>query len=423
MADKNEWISAKVAKLIEEGKESEEASAIAHSMYEKEHKEENNDEVDRYDEYPDWISPTRMDTTPEGFLLGRAVLTNVGVFTYKNKDGSVRREFRPPEEVFARDSLDSYVGKPVTNNHPTILVDSTNIDKYEKGTIMGPISHDEYHVSAQVLVNRTDTIADVKMGKTALSCGYKVRLDWTPGVWMGVEYDCVQRNIRVNHVAIVEKGRAGDAARLRMDSESTSYFEPTVKEARMPDELRTINLDGVDYKSEDAVINAFKSEKTRADSIQVKLDALSTEKSTVEAERDALKEKMDSLEKELAETKATKLDSVEIDARVNSRLALIAVATKANVEVKNDMDDKALRVAVIKSVSPTANMDGKDDVYIMARYDLAVESLSEKKETEVKQDKADQETRTFNKDTAGATPASKSTDARTRMCASYGKKV
>ena len=76
--------------------------------------------VKRYDSLDPgkWMT-TAFTKTPEGFLTGRAIVTNVGVFTYRNKDGGITRELRPPEEVFAVDSLNSLKLKPVVNNHPS----------------------------------------------------------------------------------------------------------------------------------------------------------------------------------------------------------------------------------------------------------------------------------------------------------------
>ncbi|MCX7015414.1 MAG: alpha/beta hydrolase fold domain-containing protein, partial [Candidatus Sumerlaeota bacterium] len=56
----------------------------------------------------------------------------------------------------------------------------------------------------------------IEAGKTALSCGYTCDLEHTPGNWMGIKYDAIQRNIRYNHMAVVKAGRAGDAAKLHM---------------------------------------------------------------------------------------------------------------------------------------------------------------------------------------------------------------
>lgn len=42
-----------------------------------------------------------------------------------------------------------------------------------------------------------------------ISCGYHYDPDMTPGVFNGEHYDGIMRNIRGNHVALVEEGRAG----------------------------------------------------------------------------------------------------------------------------------------------------------------------------------------------------------------------
>lgn len=55
-----------------------------------------------------------------------------------------------------------------------------------------------------------DGIDLVESGKQKeLSCGYHYDPDMTPGMFEGEAYDGVMRNIRGNHVAIVEEGRAG----------------------------------------------------------------------------------------------------------------------------------------------------------------------------------------------------------------------
>ena len=52
--------------------------------------------------------------TPQGFLRVNARLTKSGVFNYENT-----REYRPDEEVFRADSLESLKGAPVTDLHPS----------------------------------------------------------------------------------------------------------------------------------------------------------------------------------------------------------------------------------------------------------------------------------------------------------------
>ena len=66
-------------------------------------------------------------------------------------------------------------------------------------------------------------------------------------------------------------------------------------------------------------------------------------------------------------------------------MELLQNAKKANVEVKNDMSDMDIKKAIITSQFPKANFDGKDDVYIQARYDSAIEMIVEKNDSTTRQ--------------------------------------
>jgi hypothetical protein len=283
---------------------------------------------------------------------------------------------------------------------------------------MSPVLHDEFHVSTGIVVRDKAAISDIKMGKVALSCGYSLDLDWQSGVWMGVPYDCIQRNITVNHISVVDRARAGDAAKIRLDSD-TKYSVQIMEEDSMPEKvMRVINLDNVEYQAEDAVIDAYKKANECADSLKVMVEGLTAEKSTVEAERDSYKEKTDSLGKELADLKAKSVDSAEVDKLVKVKLALLSSASKAKVQVTDEMDEKAICVAVIKAVSPEANLDGRDDAYIQARFDIAIESLDSAVAAEAD---ADKQTRELNGDSASAN-TSKLDESRKAMAGRYGKR-
>lgn len=65
-------------------------------------------EIRRFDniDHSEWMT-TPFERTTEGFLKGRAIITCCGVFTYKRADGTLQRELRLPEEVFAPATLES----------------------------------------------------------------------------------------------------------------------------------------------------------------------------------------------------------------------------------------------------------------------------------------------------------------------------
>lgn len=168
----------------------------------------------------------RLDSTPlnraffteEGYLIDTPVLTSTGIFEYTNPDGSVRRELRLPEEVFAEDSLDSYMAKPVIITHDAGLVDKNNVSENEIGTILTKGYRDGDNVRAKIVIHDTDSMKE--SGLKELSLGYNLDLDETPGDWKGMHYDAIQRNIRINHLALVREARAGDKARLNIDSKN-----------------------------------------------------------------------------------------------------------------------------------------------------------------------------------------------------------
>ena len=154
--------------------------------------------------------------TPEGFLRDKPILTSTGIFEYSNPDGSIRRELRLPEDVFSPESLKSYRGKPVVVTHDAGLIDKNNVAENQIGTILSEGERSGDDVRAEIIIHDTDAMKDA--GFKELSLGYNLDLDETPGEWHGQHYDAIQRNIRINHLALVRDARAGEQARLNLDS-------------------------------------------------------------------------------------------------------------------------------------------------------------------------------------------------------------
>lgn len=379
--------------------------------------------VNRFDNIDNsqWMT-IPFERTNEGFLRGRAIVTSIGVFTYKRKDGTVQRELRLPEEVFSLSTLNSMKLKPVTLNHPTELVTIDNADKLQVGSLGDNPSWtkewehrnweevtDGINCAIDMIITKKDAIDAVLNGKQALSMGYTCDLEAAqPGAaWCGIEYDFIQRNIRYNHCAIVDAARAGDNAKieLRADSEDAVledmvFYKKTDGGTQM---LKKINLDGIEYEAEAEVIKALqradeKAKKAEEDACEQKkamdkkvADLEDKEKelekriSELEAERDSAKDKADSLEKDLEKAKADSADPKRLDEAVKAKMELLHNAEKAKIEVKADMSDMDIKKAIINSAFPNAKFDDKDDVYIQARYDATVEMLEERNDAKNRQ--------------------------------------
>ena len=203
-------------------------------------------------DHPVLRSVIRFDSTPlnkayyteEGYLVDSPILTSVGIFEYANPDGSIRRELRVPSEVFNKESLASYRGKPIIMTHDAGLVDKNNVHDASIGTILSDGYRDGADVRAKIVIHDTDEMK--RRGFKELSLGYNLDLDETPGIYNGERYDAIQRNIRINHLALVREARAGDQARLNIDSKDgetltggRKLMSKRIRNARRADEALT----------------------------------------------------------------------------------------------------------------------------------------------------------------------------------------
>jgi hypothetical protein len=363
--------------------------------------------------------------TSEGFLTGRAIVTSIGVFTYRNADGGVSRELRLPEAVFDSESLASMKLKPVTNNHPTEKVTPANTQALAVGSLgSNPSSTvqertydgwtpmdkmtDGFHVAIDMTINQAEAIEDVLNGKRALSMGYECEIEKADegATWLGMAYDSIQRRIRYNHCAIVDKARAGDVAQIHLDS-ADAVLEIILKEG----EMKSIRIDGVDYQGDEGLILNYNSERKRADTAEKALEQERTDRKTayskLEAERDTAKDRADKAEAEAKQAKADAALSPErLNAAVKEKLALYDAVDRAGVEIKDDMADTDIKRAVITAVFPVAKLDGKDEAYLSARFDSAVEVLA---------NRADGESRSITGDLPSGETRNDSATARKRM--------
>jgi uncharacterized protein len=295
--------------------------------------------------------PKRLST---GFLRADAFLTKTGVFVYRNPDGTERRELRLPEEVFRADSLQSFETAPLTDDHPSEMLTSDNAAAHVKGAV-SEVRADGSLVRGTVTVYDSALITKMSAGKVEVSCGYECDLDHSPGTWRGQRYDAIQRNIRGNHVAIVDAGRAGSDVRVRMDSADAVCVGSADGETKR----MTVKIDGIEIELEE----------TAGKLVQSKLSEL--EKQTARA---------DAAEASLSQERAARKDAedpAKIDARVNARVALVSEARKhLGADARLDgMSDRDVRAAVVEKLQPGAKLEGKSEDYVTARFDAAIESV------------------------------------------------
>lgn len=318
-----------------------------------------------------------------GFLRTYGDATRVGVFTYLRPDGRVVRELRHPDEVFNADSMASLRNLVITDKHPDGgKVHSKNVKKVQVG-YTGNVDKNDPYLRAEITITDEDTIQTIIQGKRELSCGYSCDHDETPGNYNGEAYDLVQRHIRYNHLARVDRGRAGPGAKIRLDSEDAVEFTGDDQKRKLLEEMnmKKITLGGKTFEVDEAAATAIEAEitaeKNKADAAQAKVDAAAAAQKSSE---DKLKEqvtKVDQLQATIDASKTsdkeTKVDADEVKKIVSKRLELERAAAMAlgSGHKIDGMDDKAIKVAVIKSSDKDFDEKDKNDAYIDARFDIA----------------------------------------------------
>jgi len=322
-------------------------------------------EVTRYDELN--LDDLKLKETPEGYLEGFAIATRVGVFSYQRADGSIQKEYRPAEEVFNEDSMNSFKMVPITDNHPSVMVTAENAKELSVGFTGQEIKRiDGKFMAPYVKITEKKAVDAAKQGlKKGLSWGYKVNLVKQDGVFNGERYDYVQTNIRGNHLAIVNQGRAGDQARLRLDAEDAiCVFNNNFKENL---NMKKIRLDGKEFEVSEEVASRLDSLETDNSSLKDTNRGLTAKADALEGERDGLKVKL--------EAELKKDHSAEIAEKVKGRIALIS---KAAEFLKKDEDisglsDRDVQIKAITAIQPESKFDGKSDEYVAARFDSICE--------------------------------------------------
>lgn len=302
--------------------------------------------------------------TADGFIIDRPNLTRTGVFPYRNPDGSIRREYRPDEAVFDADSLKAFKGIPITDGHPG-LVTSENIGSRVVGSVLSEGVRADEHVQADIIIYDPTPVDE---GRKELSVGYKVLLDYTPGITpTGEAYDAIQKLVIPNHLALVPRGRAL-TARLNLDAaDEAAHYDG--EDPMDPLKMQQVRLDnGLAYDA--------------APEVALELERLRAALKEAEALKDQLQARADAFEAEAATQKeAEEAIRAEAFAHAKARLRLEAVAKDFEINF-DGLSDTEIRAQVVKALrGDKISLEDRSDAYIEAAFDLALEDREARKET------------------------------------------
>lgn len=320
---------------------------------------------------------SKVYLTSEGYIKGTAIVTRTGIFKYVDNQGNIRLELRHPDDVLEEDSLESLKQIPITVEHPIVLVDSSNVKQLGVGLTGETVKIDGENIKTTVTITAIEGVEAINNGKEELSLGYTLDLEEEEGIYNGQPYTHRQKNIRYNHLAIVERGRAGANARLNFDSfECGMIVDENITHER--ENMVKINIDNVDVEVDEAVKKAY-------DSLNARLDAEIKSKSDIQKEVDSLKARLDEKEEELKKAKEINSDSA-ISEKAKARVELIAKAGKVvNIDGLYDLSDRDIKLSVIKSRYDSLDLTDKSDDYVSARFDAICEALTNNDEAIKKQ--------------------------------------
>jgi hypothetical protein len=320
----------------------------------------------------DRLEITDKSRTKDGYLVTAARFARTGIYEYAGRDlgkpeKDIVRVYRPEDEVFSQDAMASFAHRPITNDHPEGMVDAANWKREAVGFTDGRVARDGDFVVIPMMVTDKAAIEDVDAGKQELSAGYSCDIDFSSGQTdSGEQYDAVMRNIRGNHIAIVDRGRAGSECRI-----GDSFDQETHEMS----ELRKILLDsiGISIMANDQAVDALTKLDGDLKTAKAQIDTLTTDHDKAIAAKDAEIAKKD---QDISDLQSKQLKPEQIDTLVADRTALLASAAKLvdKFDGKGKSSEQIKR-EVVAAKCGDASVADKSAAYVEARFDALVDGI------------------------------------------------
>lgn len=327
----------------------------------------------------------------EGYVATRANAARSGVYQYsgheidpKNEHGlrdkAIVNVLRDTATVFDPKAVHSFFGKPITNDHPSVPVTRDNWDQHAAGTIMGAKWEEGGYLAFDLMLCDGKVIDALDNGKRELSAGYSAELEF--GQFTAPDGTvCDARQAKItggNHVAIVDRGRAGPDCRISDKAQPFAVCDsnpPALRggaahiggkfldiTTKQEDRVKVTNLDGMSVNLSDATA----VEQTIATLDNKLTAALDSAKEAQTAHDKALAAK----DAEIDDLKSKVVDQAQIDALADAKADTVA---KAKAVCGDKLPDTAGKtVGEVRRMALDAkgiDCTDKSDDYIEARFD------------------------------------------------------
>lgn len=319
--------------------------------------------------------------TADGYMAVRARAARTGVYQYAGRevdpdnkhglrDTAIVNVLRDDKTVFDTAAVQSFIGKPVTDDHPSKPVTKDNWRDHARGTIMGALRDGDY-LAFDILLTDADAIAKVDAGKRELSNGYGAELEF--GQFTAADgTTCQARQSKItggNHVALVDRGRAGADCRIAdaatCETILSNLFDHLKTEKPV---MKTMLIDGltVDVGNADTAIATITRLMEQRDTATGKVGGLEKDVAT----KDARIATLEGENKTLTDAKPT---PAQLRDAAKAYALVVDKAKALGVTVTDSMDEAAIKKAVVD-----ARLGDKAAKYTAEQIDAAFDVLDAK---------------------------------------------
>jgi hypothetical protein len=272
-------------------------------------------------------------------------ISKEGIFPYSGAQVGapdaerIYRVYRPAEELGHEEALASFRLLPIIDDHTMLGEGFTPADEAGVSGVIGEnVRFENGTLLANLKIYDGALAQKIKSGKTELSCGYRCVYDFTPGFWNGQPYDAVQRQIRGNHLALVDEGRMGPGVRV-MDH---MVFTADAKEILPVDEELKKVLDAMAATVKDLSDRMAKLETPAADE-----DKPATEEPAKDEDMEAEAEVSEDMEEPAKDGDYKAMDALTKTVK--------ALAAKVDKLASKPVMDEAAVVATLADKTDLAN--------------------------------------------------------------------
>ncbi|WP_059149915.1 DUF2213 domain-containing protein [Novosphingobium barchaimii] len=297
----------------------------------------------------------------------RARAARIGVYQYggsevdpDNKHGlrdtALVNVLRDDRTVFDEKAVRSFIGKPVTDDHPAAPVTTANWRDHARGTVMGAMRDGDY-LAFDLLLTDASAIAKVDAGKRELSNGYSADLefgDFTAAD--GTKCQARQTSIAGNHVALVDRGRAGSECAIKdgfavCDALPSNILDSLTQEMPVP-KLLTVDGYSVDIANPEIAERTIATLIAARDTATASLTTAQAQSVTDAATIVAKDAEIAKLTADKQALEAAKPTPAQLRDAARQFAVVVAKGKSAGIPVTDAMDEATIIKAVVDKMMP-----------------------------------------------------------------------